>query len=119
MLKIIIFNFLALFWYFSTGAICALVYTCSPWWLFLLCLPVSFGWFPFAEISKRMEKHIDGTSTVIMLDFFFSIIILLLCTKYLRGSLFTGITILIGLILTAIASAMLMFRLRNMLIDRA
>ena len=120
MKKVLLINLYAIFGYFATGAIIALGVVYSPWYLFLISLPVSFGWIPFAEISRKIEneKQLELCSVVVVIDFLLSIFAALLCAKFLQGDLFLEILLCVGLSLTVISSTILMIKFRNHWFDK-
>ena len=116
-MKIFLLNLVAIFWCFATGAIIALGVVYSPWYLFLIPLPASFGWIPFAEISRKIEQF-ELCSVVVVIDFLLSISAALLCAKFLQGDLFLEILLYVGLSLTVISSTILMIKFRNHWFDK-
>ena len=119
-MKIFLLNLVAIFWCFATGAIIALGVVYSPWYLFFIPLPASFGWIPFAGISRKIEneKQFELCSVVVVIDFLLSIFAALICAKFLQGDLFLEILLYVGLSLTVISSTILMIKFRNHWFDK-
>jgi len=101
------------------GVVISLVFHCSWWFSLLICVPISFGWIFLAEIFRRADSHLKGT-TILTIVLFFLVIGAILLSAYccVDEQSFWGMTLAGGLVSYMLGILLILFRLSNKWTDR-
>ena len=102
MKKIILIDLQTLIVCIATGIFGGLA-KISTWFLFLFILTLLFGRTPFSLLIKKMNEHLEEVSTVLMIDFLASVIVLVLCGTFLDMKSFMGFSTVMALFMRIVA----------------
>ena len=69
----------------------------------LIILTLLFGRTPFSLLIKKMNEHLEEVSTVLMIDFLASVIVLVLCGTFLDMKSFMGFSTVMALFMRIVA----------------
>ena len=99
------------------GIVVATIKFWHPLCVFLLSIPISFTWLPFAEISKRLERKFDLTTAWYLAAIFVTLVFLFILSAATLGSInFWSVTIICSFFAAILLTLVVLIRIRNIAI---
>ncbi len=96
------------------GIVVATIKFWHPLCAFLLSIPISFTWLPFAEISKRLERNFDLTTAWYLVAAFVALVLLfVLCATTMGSSNFWSVTVACSFFAAILLTMVVLIRVRN------
>lgn len=119
MKKIILLYFAAIFVCFFIGGVVALSTYYSKWYLFLLILPISFGWLPIVYVCKLFSDQLVKSTIFLFLMLILLVAMFIVGARYIDEDSFWGIVYAVGTFASALVTVFMMLKVHNLWIIRS
>ena len=119
MKKIVGLYLAVIFACFFIGGVIALSMYYSKWYLFLIILPISFGWLPIVPMFKLVPNYLTKATIFLIMMFLLFVAILLVGARYVNEDSFWGIVYAVGTFASALVTVVMMLKVHNLWIIRS